>query len=46
MPITDLEHRLSIERTLDIFTMAPKVDLIAIFSFQALISATGSQITD
>jgi hypothetical protein len=29
MPITDLERRLSVERTLDIFTMTPKVDLIA-----------------
>jgi len=29
MPITDLEHRLSIERTLDIFSMTPKVDLLA-----------------
>jgi len=25
MPITDLERRLSVERTLDIFTMTPKV---------------------
>lgn len=25
MPITDLERRLSVDRTLDIFTMTPKV---------------------
>jgi hypothetical protein len=46
MPITNLELRLCVERTLDIFTMTPKVDFIVKLSSQNLIAAIACQITD